>query len=84
MGTPLLTCIKQLPRILPRIEIPVLILQSDKEKIVNNKNLQKLTALLSQGQIQHVLNAKHEVLFEQDNVREQALQIIFAFFAQKS
>lgn len=72
---------KQLPKILPRIEIPVLILQAEKEKIVSNKTLEKLTALLPQGKQETVSQAKHEILFEQDKRREQALERIFQFVA---
>lgn len=74
-----LQAIKNLPKILPRIEIPILILQADKEKIVQNKNLKKLTALLPQGEVRLIEKAKHEILFERDGIRTQALQSIFAF-----
>ncbi|PJG85986.1 alpha/beta fold hydrolase [Conservatibacter flavescens] len=75
-----LNAIKQLPQILPRIEIPVLIVQSDQDKIVNNQDLPKLTSLLPKGELWRITDTKHEVLFERDCVREQALQRIFAFF----
>lgn len=70
---------KQLPKILPRIEIPLLILQAEKEKIVSNKTLEKLTALLPQSKLETIPQAKHEILFEQDKCREQALERIFQF-----
>lgn len=71
---------KKLPQILPRIEIPVLILQAEKEKIVSNKTLEKLTALLPQGKVDTIANAKHEILFEQDALRNHVLSRIFQFF----
>ncbi|PVX39231.1 lysophospholipase [Pasteurella langaaensis DSM 22999] len=77
-----MNAIKQLPKILPRIEIPVLVLQSERERIVSNKNLTKLTALLPNGNIENIAQAKHEILFERDPIREQAMQRILAFFRQ--
>lgn len=75
-----LNAIKGLPKIIPRIEIPILILHSDKEKIVNNKNLQKLTALFQHVQVEEIQNAKHEILFERDALRARAIQRISKFF----
>ena len=75
-----LNAIQQLPKILPRIEIPVLVFQSERERIVSNKNMQKLTALLPQGQCEIIPHAKHEILFERDAIREAAIQQILAFF----
>lgn len=74
-----LNAIKRLPQILPRIEIPVLILQAEKEKIVQNDKLTMLTELLPQGQREIIENAKHEILFERDAIRENALARIFQF-----
>lgn len=76
--------IKKLPSILPRIEIPVLILQSEKEKIVDNKNLEKLTALLPQGKLVQIAQSKHEILFERDPIRDEALAHISQFFTENS
>lgn len=72
--------IKKLPNILPRIEIPVLILQSEKEKIVDNQHLEKLTALLPQGKLVQIAHSKHEILFERDPIRDAALKQIHQFF----
>lgn len=77
-----LNAIKNLPRILPRIEIPVLIFQSECDRIVSNKNLENLTALLQNGQMEIVSHAKHEILFERDSIREQAIKRILSFFRQ--
>lgn len=68
-----LNAIKRLPKVIPKIEIPILILQAEKEKIVDNKNLEKLTVLFPNAQCKVVLNAKHEVLFEQDKLREETI-----------
>ena len=59
-----LNAIKRLPKVIPKIEIPILILQAEKKKIVDNNNLEKLTALFPNAQCKVVFNAKHEVLFE--------------------
>ncbi|WP_109079108.1 alpha/beta fold hydrolase [Aggregatibacter kilianii] len=74
-----LTAIKNLPKVLPRIETPVLLLEAEQEKIVNNKTLKKLTALLPHGERRKVRGAKHEILFEIDDIRQPALQWIYDF-----
>lgn len=68
-----LNAIKRLPKVIPKIEIPILILQAEKEKIVDNNNLEKLTALFPNAQSKVVLNAKHEILFEQDKLRKETI-----------
>ncbi|BFU60513.1 MULTISPECIES: alpha/beta fold hydrolase [Rodentibacter] len=75
-----LNAIKRLPTVLPRIEIPVLILQSEKEKIVDNKTLEKLTALFPNAHCEPVQNAKHEILFERDELRSKVMNQITQFF----
>ncbi|HHE9998889.1 TPA: alpha/beta fold hydrolase [Haemophilus influenzae] len=69
-----LNAIKRLPKVIPKIEIPILILQAEKEKIVDNKNLEKLTALFPHAESILVPQAKHEILFEKDNVRKAVLE----------
>lgn len=73
--------INRLPKILPRIEIPILVLQAEKDKVVNNKNLAKLTALLPQGQLKTIPQAKHELLFERDQLRCGVIALISDFFS---
>ncbi|OOF58611.1 alpha/beta fold hydrolase [Rodentibacter myodis] len=75
-----LNAIKRLPLIIPRIEIPVLILQSEKEKIVDNQTLEKLTALFPNAQCELIQNAKHEILFERDELRSKVMTQITQFF----
>ena len=75
-----LIAIKNLPKILPRIETPVLVLEAEQEQIVNNKTLEKLTALLMCGSLKKIAGAKHEILFETDAIRSPVLQQIQAFF----
>ncbi|WP_075319897.1 alpha/beta fold hydrolase [Histophilus somni] len=76
--------IKKLPVVLPRIEIPVLVLQSEREKIVDNQNLQKLTALLPQAQLVQIEHSRHEILFERDRIRDLALAKINQFFTENN
>lgn len=68
-----LNAIKRLPKVIPKIEIPILILQAEKEKIVDNNNLEKLTALFPNAKCKVVFNAKHEILFEQDKLRKKTI-----------
>ena len=79
-----LNAIKRLPKLIPKIEIPILILQAEKEKIVDNKKLDKLTELFPNAQCKVVLNAKHEVLFEKDNVRRNVLKNVNHFLNVQS
>lgn len=76
-----LTAIKGLGKILPRIEIPVLVLQAGKEKIVENGQLKHWIACLPKGQSLTIENAKHEILFELDSIRTQAIQNINEFIS---
>ena len=73
--------IDQLPEILPKIAIPVLILQAEQEQIVNNQALDFYPALLPQGQLERVRGAKHEILFERDEIRQPVLNAILSRFA---
>lgn len=75
-----LIAIKHLPKMLPRIETPVLVLEAEQEQIVNNKTLEKLTALFMCGSLKKIAGAKHEILFETDAIRTPTLQHIYAFF----
>ena len=74
-----LNAIKRLPKVIPRIEIPVLILQAEKENIVNNKTLKKLTALFPNAHREIIPQAKHEILFERDKLRADVIKNIMNF-----
>ncbi|MDO4626679.1 MAG: alpha/beta hydrolase [Pasteurellaceae bacterium] len=74
-----LNAIAKLPRILTRIDIPVLLLQAEQEQVVNNKKLPFLTAVLSQGELRKIANSKHEMLFERDDIRATAFTHIHDF-----
>lgn len=75
-----LNAIKKLPEKIRKTAVPVLILQSEKEKIVSNDNLAKLTALFPYAIVERIPNAKHEILFERDHIRTGAMNSIAAFF----
>ncbi len=72
-----------LPTILTRIEIPILVLEAQEEQIVNNENLAHLVSFLAQGKLEKISKAYHEILFEKDEVRTQALSKITQFFSSK-
>ncbi|MDH2999818.1 hydrolase [Chelonobacter oris] len=70
---------KKLPRAIGKITIPVMLLQAEKEMIVSNRQLEKYAALFEQLQHKIIHNAKHEILFERDGIRQSALDKIHAF-----
>ncbi|MDU8925050.1 alpha/beta hydrolase [Pasteurellaceae bacterium LIM206] len=78
-----LHAIKGLPKVIPQVETPVLVLYSAQEKIVNNKTLKHLTALFPHAEVEEIVNAKHEILFERDELRNKALERIYGYFATK-
>ncbi len=78
-----INAIAKLPHILPKIETPILVLHPEKDPIVDNKNLENLTALLRNGEKQMISRTKHELLFERDEKRTAILQKIFAFLGEK-
>ncbi|WP_133544830.1 alpha/beta fold hydrolase [Mesocricetibacter intestinalis] len=75
-----LQAIRRLPQLIPRIEIPVMILQAERDEIVSNKHLAELSALFPQGQHRLVAGAKHEIMFEGESLRSRELSRIFAYF----
>ncbi|MGV6988108.1 alpha/beta fold hydrolase [Testudinibacter sp. P80/BLE/0925] len=70
---------KKLPRAISKIKIPVLVLQAEKELIVSNQQIEKYAKLFSRLQHEVVKNAKHEILFERDAIRQAAFDKIAAF-----
>lgn len=51
---------------------------------MENKNLRKLTALLPRGELTQIAQSKHEILFERDLIRSEALKKISQFFTANS
>ena len=68
-----------------QIKIPLLLIQAGDEKIVSNsaqvKFISKLKKTNSDCQFKLVEGSRHEVLFEQDEYRNQTLDAINQFFA---
>ncbi|GAK84780.1 lysophospholipase L2 [Vibrio ponticus] len=68
-----------------QVKIPLLLLQAGSDKIVANSAqvtfIKKLAKTNSHCAIEIIENAKHEILFEQDVYRNQALQRTLDFFA---
>lgn len=78
----------QMPQQADRINIPLLLLQAEQDSIVSAAAQQQFCAALEQnprsgciGGVQVIQGAKHELLFEQDAIRQQALQKILAHFS---
>lgn len=77
-------CLNQfakLPQAIAKIQIPVLLLQAEKETIVSNEYIEKYASLFKHSQHEIIHHAKHEVLFERDHIRQLALNKIYAFLA---
>lgn len=72
--------ILELPTLLQRIEIPVLVLQAAEDSIVNNDDVPELMGYLQKGQHQLVAGAKHEILFETDDIRSPVFKQVLQFF----
>lgn len=79
-------CLNQvlkLPQALQKINIPVLILQAEQEKLICNQRTQNISQqYLSQVQLKTIINAKHELLFERDQIRNTSFEYIFQFIDQ--
>lgn len=75
----------RMPAYAKQIKLPVLILQSGADRAVSNLAQQQFCADLglwcSSGQVQQFPGAKHELLFESDKFRDDAVQKILSFYA---
>ncbi|MDE1515597.1 alpha/beta fold hydrolase [Vibrio sp. dsl-7] len=80
----LIAC-KQCLQLTRQINIPLLILQAGEEAIVSNQAQNRLFKKLLRTQpharLCHIAGARHELLFEQDRYRKQALDHMLRFFA---
>ena len=69
------------------ITIPTLILQAEKDEIVDNKAQHRFQRRLaktnSHAMLKVMHQSRHEVLFEQDPIRNQALDTVFQFFSRQ-
>ena len=62
--------------------MPVLVLQAEEEQIVDNKKMSKTVESMPQARCVVIPKAKHEILFEKDPAKHQALSTILDFFAK--
>jgi lysophospholipase len=58
---------------LQEIKIPTLIATAGKEALVDNKAIQSAAPIMLQTKLMHFKNAKHEILMEIDDIRDQFL-----------
>ncbi|MDA0150325.1 alpha/beta fold hydrolase [Vibrio sp. LaRot3] len=69
-----------------QIKVPLLLLQASDDQIVSNSDqirfMKKLAKTNHQCAMQIIHGARHELLFEQDQYRNQTLDTTLAFFAQ--
>lgn len=77
---------EQMPDFARQVKTPVLMLQSGAEQAVSNSAqehfCQELGPHCAEGKVQHFPGAKHELLFESDKHRNQAIQKILNFLNQ--
>lgn len=64
---------KNLEKLLPKIQIPVLIGIADDDTIVDNQATEKLVKLLPDKTLIHLKGSKHEILMESDAIRDSFL-----------
>lgn len=69
-----------------QLKTPLLVMQAGDDQIVSNaaqnRLMKKLKKTQPESQLQVIVGAKHELLFEQDQYRNQALDATLAFFEQ--
>lgn len=80
-----LSALRHLYRDAPKLKIPLLILQAGHDQIVDNRAqvrfARRLNKYQPQARLVTIAGAKHELLFEADTYRNQALEQIGHFFA---
>jgi len=71
-----------------QITTPILLLQASEERVVDNRSQKAFCRALLKagnpcagGKPQVIKGARHEILFEQDKIRAEALEAILHFFA---
>lgn len=74
-----ITAFKKLPQLVKQVQIPILILQSEQEEIVSNAKVRALFANSPTVHFVEILGAKHEIMFETDEIRTIALKKIMDF-----
>lgn len=61
--------------------IPALVLQAGQDQVVDNKRQTRVVRKMANAQLQIILDAKHELLMEQDKLRNECLSHLLQFFA---
>ncbi|KAE9529860.1 alpha/beta fold hydrolase [Testudinibacter aquarius] len=69
----------KLPRAIGKIQLPVLLLQAEKEVVVSNRQIEDYAKLFHNLRHETIHNAKHEILFERDPIRTLAMEKIRCF-----
>ncbi|MFC0309534.1 alpha/beta fold hydrolase [Gallibacterium trehalosifermentans] len=77
-----LVAFKKLPKLIDKIQIPMLILQSGEERIVSTKKVEELFSITPFADVIEIAGARHEIMFESDAIRETALQTVSQFLNQ--
>lgn len=79
---------KQCIQLTRQIKIPTLVIQAEKDTIVSNaaqiQFVSKLAKTNPDGKLLVIKGARHELLFEQDHYRNQALDAVLDLFRQHS
>lgn len=69
-----------------QIKVPLLLLQASSDQIVSNQDqlkfIKKLAKTNYQCALKIIYSSRHEVLFEKDEYRDQALDATLSFFNQ--
>lgn len=83
-----MTAGKQLLALAADITTPILLLQAQEDRVVDNRSQDDFCRALAQtghpcagGAPRVIEGARHEILFEKDNMRAQAFELILAHFA---
>ncbi|MGB0895453.1 MAG: alpha/beta fold hydrolase [Parashewanella sp.] len=69
---------------LQKISTPILILQAQCDKIVDNKAQNKFAENLKEGKLITFISAKHELFVESDHIRNQVMDELLNFYKQHS
>jgi len=76
-----LDVIDVLPRLAPKVQIPLLVLQGSEDKVVMPEGQERFVENCSnsKAQLLRIANARHEILMERDDIRSGAIEQIKAF-----
>ena len=69
------------PEKLAAVDLPILIIGADKDRLVSAAAIREAAALLPRAELEMMPDARHEILRDADPVRDRALARIDAFLA---